>query len=648
MMSRIRIGGLAQRKPISKHIYGHFIEHLGRCIYGGVWAEMLANRKFWGIGGDARVDHRVVPKWKPVALSRSVRYDHDNTIFYSGGQSQRIDLLRKDSSWHGLVQHGLHVKRNMKYVGRLVFRTRSFEGQLCVRLRAGTGKEVQVTRKPHAESRWSTWKFDLTPCFSSKRCEFRIEVKGTGRVWLGAVSLMPSDNVKGFRRDVLELVRALKPANIRWPGGNFVSGYQWCDGISDPDRRPTRLDQAWGAFEYNDVGTDEFIEFCRLVDAEPYICVNAGSGTAQDAADWVEYCNGDSASTNMGKLRASQGHREPYDVNLWGVGNEMYGFWQIGHVDVETFARRTVEFARKMKRADPSITLVGVGSQDYDDSYPGWDERFLPVAGRAIDLLSYHQYFPCASYRARLAPKTTDAELDPIVLGSASELETRLKQKLARNDRVKGCSELPYAVDEWNVWLDGTVKNGLEEGYCLRDGLTAAGALHVFHRLSDRVSIANVAQLINVLGILSSDQSGSWETAIAMAIRLYANHFGTRPVTVRWTSPTFKVPKVHSLARTRQGRFIDVSVALNDAEEAMTVAVVNAHPTKDSKFSLDFGPWRVKRDAVAYELNGQQMHSRNLNAKDLNCWLKKKKVIVEGTYTFPAHSVTLLVLETES
>jgi len=646
-VNRICIGNLARRGPISKHIYGHFLEHLGRCIYGGIWAEMLANRKFWGIGGDARVDHRVVPKWKPAGISKAVRYDHDNTVFYSGGQSQRIDLLRESKSWCGLVQQGLHVKRNMKYVGRLVFRTRNFEGQLRVRLRVGSDKKVQVKRRPHANSRWSTWKFDLTPYFSSKKCEFKIEVRGTGRIWLGAVSLKPSDNVHGFRRDVVELARGLKPANLRWPGGNFVSGYNWRDGIGDPDRRPTRLDAAWGGFEYNDVGTDEFIQFCKLIGADPYICANAGLGTAQEAADWVEYCNGDPVKTTMGRLRATNGHRKPYSVRFWGIGNEMFGYWQMGHVDVETFARRTVQFARKMKAVDPSVVLVGTGGEDYDDPYPGWDEQFLPVAGTYLSLLSYHQYFPTAAYRARLAPRATDEELDPIVLGSVAELEAALKEKIARNDLVKGGRRLQYAVDEWNVWLDGTRQNGLEERFCLRDGLTVAGALHVFHRLSDRVALTDIGQLVNVLGVLSSDPSSAWETPIAMVIRLYANHFGTRPLTVKWDSPTFKVPEVHSLSHTKRCRFVDVSAALDNSGRLLTLAAVNAHASHGFRYSLDFGKWQFKRHAVAYELNGTKMHARNMTAREHNCQLRQKRVTLGASYTFPAHSVTLFVIELE-
>ncbi|MGI9123036.1 MAG: alpha-N-arabinofuranosidase, partial [Rubrobacter sp.] len=165
---------------------------------------------------------------------------------------------------------------------------------------------------------------------------------------------------RGYRRDVLEAARGLRIPILRWPGGNFVSGYHWTDGIGPREERPRKTELAWFSEESNRFGTDEFIEYCRLMGAEPYICVNMGTGTMDEAQAWVEYCNG-TGDTYWANLRRRNGHEEPYNVKYWGLGNEMYGEWQIGALSAEDYVRKAREFAKVMRWTDPSIELVGCG-----------------------------------------------------------------------------------------------------------------------------------------------------------------------------------------------------------------------------------------------------------------------------------------------
>ncbi len=164
---------------------------------------------------------------------------------------------------------------------------------------------------------------------------------------------MPADNLNGYRADMIKLFRDIGVTLFRWPGGNFVSGYNWRDGIGDPDQRPPRYDFAWTKFESNDMGIDEFMTLCRVLDIEPYMCVNTGYGDAFSAAQEVEYCNG-SASTPMGKLRASNGHRDPYKIKWWNVGNEMYGNWQLGHMSLRHYTTKHNECAQWWRHSPPT------------------------------------------------------------------------------------------------------------------------------------------------------------------------------------------------------------------------------------------------------------------------------------------------------
>jgi alpha-N-arabinofuranosidase len=182
----------------------------------------------------------------------------------------------------------------------------------------------------------------------------------------------PLSDTRGFRKDVLDAARGLRIPILRWPGGNFVSGYHWLDGVGPRDKRPRRTELAWDAEESNRFGTNEFIEYCRVLGTEPYICVNMGSGTMDEAQAWVEYCNG-TGNTAWADLRRQHGYPEPHRVRYWGLGNEMYGSWQIGNTSAHDYVKKARAFALMMKRTDPSIQLIGCGHNGWSE----WDEIVL-------------------------------------------------------------------------------------------------------------------------------------------------------------------------------------------------------------------------------------------------------------------------------
>lgn len=616
-MSSVRVDAAHRAGAIDRNIYGHFIEHLGRCIYGGIWAEMLWNRKFTG-----GVDERgVIESWS--AFGEGATYSRDNIDFYTSCQSQRVELapgreagiLKKDAR--------LGIKPG-RYVVRAILKQRGLHSPVTVALRhndevyssaeiAGIGEE------------WSEHRVELNVGARDPDAQFSISAVGPGTLWIGCLSLMPADNIEGMRRDVIEAIRAIKPPLIRWPGGNMVSGYHWEDGLGERDRRMPRWERAWKAWEWNDFGTDEYIRFCRLVNTEPYICVNAGEGQADEAARWVEYCNG-SPDTPYGALRAANGHPEPYNVKYWGIGNEMYGDWQLGHLDATKYALKSIEFARAMKAVDPSILLIGVGV-DYDN-FGSWNSYTAAIAGSYYDYISAHYY---------KGPRLKDCrELTYLNLICASlEIERMLAATSEIVNRAAG-RRLPIAFDEWNIWLPEGLDNSM---YALRDGLFAAGVFHAMHRLNDRVTMANLAQLVNVLGAIQTNMTDLVETPIYKAFKLYVDGFLDNRVGVSVECGEFDTP-------SGRMKLLDASAAV-DGGGQLSVAVINRDPTRDLPAVLDIRGFSAAPEARVAALNGPDVYSLNDFGKPESVRIETsaKRVEPGKQYVFPAHSVTLITFQ---
>lgn len=606
---------------IDRNIYGHFIEHLGRCIYGGIWAEMLYNRKFTG-GVDAQ---GVIESWS--AFGEGAKYSRDNIEFYTSCQSQRIELAPGKEAGIGKKDAGLAIVPQ-KYVARAVLKQKGLESGVRIALRQGD-RIYASAMIPHVDENWSEYTVHLDVRESDLNAQFSITAVGPGTLWVGCLSLMPADNIDGMRRDVIEAIKRIKPPLIRWPGGNMVSGYHWEDGIGPRDKRMPRWERAWNAWEWNDFGTDEFIRFCRLVGTEPYICVNAGEGQADEAARWVEYCNG-APDTPYGKLRAANGHPEPYRVKYWGIGNEMYGEWQLGHLDATKYALKSIEFARAMKAVDPSIVLVGVGVDN--DSYGNWNSTVSQIAGAYYDYISVHYY---------KGPRVKDPrELTYInILCASPEIEKMLSATydvVARNTSKK----LPLAFDEWNIWLP----HGLDSSmYALRDGLFAAGVFHALHRLSDRVTMANLAQLVNVLGALQTNMTSVVETPIFKAFELYANLCQEDRVKIYTDCEHFDTPA---------GRMpvLDVSATISKDRSKLVLAVINRDPVADHPANIKITGFTPAPQIELAVLNGPDAYSVNdfTNPDRVRITRYRSTIDLSRPYTFPAHSVTIMVMNSAS
>ncbi|MEM1509126.1 MAG: alpha-L-arabinofuranosidase C-terminal domain-containing protein [Thermofilaceae archaeon] len=451
-----------------------------------------------------------------------------------------------------------------------------------------------------------------------------------GGIWVGEEAGIP--NVRGYRLDVLDAVKGIRPPIMRWPGGNFVSQYHWEDGIGPKNNRPRRFEMAWGAEEPNEFGTDEFIEWTRIVGTEPYITVNAGNGTPEEAAHWVEYCNS-TRNTNYASLRRKYGHPEPYNVKIWGIGNELWGRFQVGFCkDGEECGWRTVEFANEMKRVDPSIQLVAVGA-DYD---PEWNIDVVRIAGNYIDYLSIHTYIFAdrqgKTYEELVAwPTAIEENLQAIY---RIVEQTRAKYRIHRSIKL--------AFDEWNVWYPEAQPPHLTQVTSVKDAVFTGLVLNALQRLTKIVPIACFAQTVNVLPLIVTDDEGRLIlTPQYHVFRLYSEINGGDVVSTSGFSPSYVSKELDTVVN-----YLDSSAVYSREESRLYLTVVNRHPEEEAEVNLrikGFPPSKAVHKFVA----GFSVEDRNTFNDPHKVVVEKRELAVNSMQAIPLppHSVNLLILE---
>jgi alpha-N-arabinofuranosidase len=603
----------AEPWPLSPMRFGHFIEHLGECIYPGIWAEMLRNRKFTG----AVSPEGVLEAWAPYGAREGVSRSGDNEIYYSPSQAQRV-AIAEGGEPAGIRQDKLRLRPGVAHDLRVVARQEGLAAPLQAALVQGDETLSEATMEIGGD--WTVCRVRLDAVGEETEASLVLSTAGPGTLWLGAVSLMPADNVEGMRAEVLRAISEIRPPVLRWPGGNFVSGHDWRDGIGDRDRRPSRWDRAWGAWEWNDFGTDEFIRLCRLVDTVPYICVNCGEGSATEAAAWVEYCNGASDS-RFGSLRAENGHPEPYAVPIFSIGNEMWGNWQLGHLNATNYGIKAIEFARAMLAADPSIKLIGNGVDG--DAFGGWNKEVCRIAGRQFDWLSVHYYLGL--------PRDYDDVLSySMAVGDPARMERTLAYTYDMARQASG-KHLPLAFDEWNA-VPG------RGAYALRDAVFCGLFFNAYNRLGDRVTMANMALLVNVLGVIRADKTRVVRTALHQAFELYAPTAEGSGVPVEVAAPTFHFPGAGALTA------LDVTASLSEDRRTLYVAVVNRMPTEAVQGDCSLGSFPAREQVQVRSLSADSFMAQNTFETPEQVRIEAETVTLEEALTrsFPPHSVTVL------
>ena len=641
-------------KPISRYLYGKFTEHLGRNIYGGMWAQVLNNPgfegwHFWGSDFEdikrrmersaARLsipnimggyDRGIAPWWLAYG-NGDVSYELDTNSFNSES-AQKITVNSLESRQVGVRQ----------VIFLPLHREQDYELSLYARSNQACKLHITIRETTQGERTLAEGVVDVESA-EWQRCVLKLGVqeaveKGAplmltiglaspGKVWLDQMALFPEDNVKGFDPDVIRLIRESRLPILRYPGGNFVSGYHWKDGVGPVDKRKSTKNEAWNMIEYNHVGTDEFMDFCEAADVEPMICLNAGDGTPEEAAEWLEYCNGDT-NTKYGALRAENGHPEPYNVVYWEIGNELYGRWQIGHCTPEEYAERYEKFYNAMMAVDPTIKIIANG-QDLR-----WNAPTIQQKSHILRSLSTHTLIG-----GKISEDTGPAEMLESLMAYAHFYEGRLREMGAQ--MAEGVKEPKLAVTELQIHPS---RRDLPNNQNLSESLFWAGILNSCIRTGGLVEMLTHSALVNHGGGLRKDREIVFPNPVYHARKLYSTQSGTIPVRMEIRCPMYRSSGRYS--PEMDVPYLDAVALVDDGDSELNLIITNRHPGEalDAHIVLhDFDPSGEVRVQMH---TGKSCISRNEWSNPDEVKLQNSSLQIDGTelnYSVPAHSIVLLV-----
>ncbi|MFA9560462.1 alpha-N-arabinofuranosidase [Evansella sp. AB-rgal1] len=395
----------------------------------------------------------------------------------------------------------------------------------------------------------------------------------------------PEADEHGFRKDVIELVKELNVPIVRYPGGNMVSAYNWEDGVGPKEDRPRRLELAWRTIETNEVGTNEFVDWAKLVNSQVMMAVNLGTRGIDEARNLIEYCN-HPGGTYYSDLRRKHGYEKPHNIKTWCLGNEMDGPWQVGHKTAEEYGRLALETAKVMRLVDPTIELVTCGSSSAEmATFPQYDATALEHTYDAVDYISLHQYYGNRSNdTANYLAKSMDMEnFIKTVISTCDYIKAKKRSKKTIN----------LSFDEWNVWYHSNQQDRkiepwsiappqLEDVYNFEDALLVGSMLMTFLRNSDRVKIACMAQLVNVIAPIMTENGGkAWKQTIFYPYA-HVSAYG-RGVALHTVSSS---PKYDSKDFT-DVPYIDSAAVYNEEKEEVTIFAVNRHLEEALELNAD-------------------------------------------------------------
>ncbi|TLS29212.1 hypothetical protein PpBr36_00904 [Pyricularia pennisetigena] len=452
----------------------------------------------------------------------------------------------------------------------------------------------------------------------------------------------PLSDQHGFRTDVIEAFKELNCPVVRYPGGNFVATYHWQEGIGPKEKRPKKLELAWKGIEPNEFGTDEFMKWCEIVGTEPYIALNFGTGTLDEAMGWLEYCNS-SADSHYANLRRQNGRDKPYNVKYWALGNECYGDWQVAQMNKEDYAKKAWQWAKALKLIDPTIQLIlcgenGYSSWDYYVTHECISPSFSVLKGSAtlIDMHSIHIYTASAEHlKNATAPRSAERAIE--ITSSLIDL-ARIENKVPPSiPKQKIC------FDEWNVWDPERAlgHEGAEEKYTLSDALAVAVWLNVFVRQAKHIGMANIAQSVNVISPLMTSKKGIYKQTTWWPLLLFSRYMRGHTVAVHVQSGEYDGPtKPVWIRGTIETPWLDVSASIND-EGVVSLVVVNIHEEKSFSTRLDGVKQADGGDVEVYTVTGPNVNSRNTEEKQ-EVGITESKWNGKGPYEFPKASMTML------
>ena len=431
----------------------------------------------------------------------------------------------------------------------------------------------------------------------------------------------PLADASGFREDVMAEIRALDVPIMRYPGGNFVSGYNWLDGVGPKDQRPTVLERAWNSIETNQFGTNEFITWCRLVKTEPLLGFNLGTGTPETGVAYVEYCNVD-RGTKWSELRRSHGHDQPHNLRYWCLGNEMDGPWQMGHSTAGEYGRKARDAARQIRVIDPALQLIACGSSNTIlPTYLVWDREVLEACYDQVDAISLHNYY--GNTEALTGASTAR------YLAMNLDMERQIHEVAAVCDYVQGILKSPkrlwLSFDEWNIWYrarspefrDGRrtfAPRLLEEVYNLEDALLVGGFVNTLLRQSDRVRVACLAQIVNVIAPLVTNESSVLRQSIYHPYAWALRHARGRALNLLVESETYPIRAGGlraDFARDDQVPFLDVAATYDPETGYTTLFILNRDLKSERELVLEWRDSVPARVIASETLTGPDLKAFN-------------------------------------
>jgi alpha-L-arabinofuranosidase len=467
----------------------------------------------------------------------------------------------------------------------------------------------------------------------------------------------PLSDKRGFRRDVIREVAELRVPIIRYPGGNMVSGYNWWEGVGPRKDRPTVLERAWNSLETNHFGTNEFMDWCKAIGTEPLLGFNMGTGTSEMAVAYIEYCNY-ARGTKWSDLRRSHGYDRPHKVKYWCLGNEMDGPWQIGRLEAREYGRKARDIAQQARVIDPDVQLIACGSSNPRlPTYLEWDREVLEECYDMVDGISLHNYLGNTSFQS--GGKTER------YLAQNLDLERQIREVIAVADYVQGRKRSPkqlwLSFDEWNVWyrtrepqhLDGKGRFApplLEEVYNLEDALLVGGCLNTLLRQSDRVRVACLAQIVNVIAPLVTNARGTLRQSIYYPYAMLLKYARGRVLDLQVEGETYPIRAAglrYDFARDEEVPFVDVVATYDANQKRIAVFALNRDLAGERDLELTFEDVTPSRVLACETVTGTDLKAFNTFESPNQVVTTKLDAMQAGgkmTVKLPARSYTVIHL----
>ncbi len=673
-------------EPITPLIFGGYMEPATT----RVWAEMLTDRKFANpitAAAEPAPANSFMRRFRgepfrPVGPAGTVEMDTERP--FVGKHSPRVKLVSSEP--HGIQQSSLRLGGGRAYVGR-VYLAGDPGAKVVVRLVWGPGSnDSKAILIPPLSREFQKFPLEFTSPIDTQEARLEIVGTGNGTFHVGTVSLMPADNMEGFHGGMIRLFREAGFKMAKWPGGNFVSGYDWRDGIGDVDKRPPRFQSMWSSrVESNDVGVHDFIAFCRLLGAEPDLTINSGFGSAREAAEEVEYCNCDT-DTRMGQMRAENGHPEPFNVRLWTIGNEMYGPWQFGRMSLDQYWEKHNRIVVAMREVDPTIKVVLSGAticersigaaEKKSDFFPSewespipdpipwklgshedWTGWLLKNGEGNVDYVSEHTYsYPRLAYDSQKQSFVNAKDALPIQarrtsnrIGEALEVWQEYVKQMPwlKEKKVK------FIFDEWGCRHN---QIGFDRGDpaarppAMLTPLCYALFMNEMFRNSDMVEASCAT---GSLGTVISDETGeaTGYSVEGLVLKIMANHFGgAMPVQVGGNSPQQAVPGTPwvDIPKKPIGSPtypLDMVAALSGDRRRLILSVVN--PTEEAQqFSPSVSGVRLSGPGKLWQIAAPNMEAANEpGQKPAVDIVEHSQQALSGTVEVPPISVNVYEFE---